>query len=107
MMLSVVDTIKSIDDNSKKMVFKNFEHDRVNHLNNKLPQIMNSVNNIAKGSLKDNEIGIPSDDYQSDCSGNSSENDEMNQIYTVRKQLMEHEAVSECESCELHHDNTT
>lgn len=37
MMLSVVDTIKTIDDNSKKMVFKNFEHDRVNHLNAKMP----------------------------------------------------------------------
>jgi|TARA_B110000305_G_scaffold210061_1_gene243466 hypothetical protein len=63
MMLSVVDTIKTIDDNSKKMVFKNFEHDRVNHLNTKLPQIIQQVNQIAKGSLKDNDIGIPSDDY--------------------------------------------
>lgn len=78
MMLSVVDTIKTIDDNSKKMVFKNFEHDRVNHLNSKLPQILHQVGTIAKSSLKDNEIAIPSDDFQSKCSGNSSENDEMN-----------------------------
>lgn len=84
-MLSVVDTIKTIDDNSKKMVFKNFEHDRVNHLNTKLPLIMHQVNQIAKGSLKDKDIGIPSDDYCSNCSGNSSENDEMNQIFNVRK----------------------
>jgi Cu/Ag efflux protein CusF len=46
-MKSIIDTIKSIDDNSKKIVFKHFDQKNVNIFHTQSPDIIKKLTKIA------------------------------------------------------------
>lgn len=84
-MKAVVDTINSINDNSKKIVFKNFEQSEVNVLLQRAPNVLESLK-LAKRTTEDQHYkGINEDDYLSDSSGNQDENDRINQITQIQQ----------------------
>ena len=81
-MRAIVDTIDSIDENSKKIVFKHFQLSQVNHLQREIQQILVNIQKIAEETSKPANVNeINSDDLESDSSGNRSDNDEVNQIH--------------------------
>jgi hypothetical protein len=69
-MRSIVDTIKSIDENSKKIVFKHFDQNNVNVLQNKVPFLgerlstiaenVDKLNNLADENYSENEESLDS-----------------------------------------------
>ena len=70
-MRTIVDTIKSIDENSKKIVFKHFDQENVNLLAKEAPELLKKISKIGKDSMKVDEYkGYNSDDLESDSSGN-------------------------------------
>jgi hypothetical protein len=77
-MKALVDTINSIDENSKKILFKHFDHNNVNIMQQKFPDLM-LRNNRAKFESEDC-YGINSDEMDSDSSGNNSQTDEINRM---------------------------
>ena len=84
-MQAIVETIESIDENSKKILFKHFDQAQINLLGKKAPGILDNLQRIAQ-EAKTKKLGpIDSDDLESDSSGNQSDNDEMNQIVEIQK----------------------
>jgi len=80
-MRTIVDTIKSIDENSKKIVFKHFDQENVNLLAKEAPDLLKKISKIGKDAIQiDNYQGYNSDELESDSSGNQSDNDEINMI---------------------------
>ena len=43
----IIETIKSIDENSKKIVFKHFDQANVNHLGKEGPGLMEEISKIG------------------------------------------------------------
>lgn len=85
-MLTIVNTISSIDDSSKKILFKHFDQSTVNILRSKAPNLKNQLANLAKDTHNAkfcNEIN--SDSIISDDSGNESLNDCVNFVESLRK----------------------
>lgn len=67
----IVDTIKSIDENSKKIVFKHFDQQNVNILAKEAPSLLDKISKIGKEAMKmDKFKGYISDEIDSDSSGN-------------------------------------
>ena len=67
----IVDTIKSIDENSKKIVFKHFDQQNVNILAKEAPSLLDKISKIGKEAMKmDKFKGYNSDEIESDSSGN-------------------------------------
>ena len=94
-MRTIVDTIKSIDENSKKIVFKHFDQQNVNILAKEAPELIKKITKIGKDAMKmDKYIGFNSDDYESDSSGNNSDNDEVNMIQKFKNKMTHKEKVS-------------
>jgi len=91
-MLAVIDTIHSIDENSKKMAYKQFVQSNVNILAKETPGLSEGLMNVADQclehgrKLKQNllEIQYDSDLIESDSSGNYSESDEINKFYKLK-----------------------
>jgi hypothetical protein len=86
-MKTIVDTISSIDDSSKKILFKHFDQSNVNILTQKAPELINNLTKIANDTqnAQFNE-DINSDYLISDDSGNSSDRaDCINYIEKKRK----------------------
>lgn len=79
-MKAVVDTINSINDNSKKMAFKHFDQAEVNLLLQRAPHVLEELKLARKATEDQYYYGTNEDDYDSDSSGNQSENDRINQI---------------------------
>ena len=75
-MKALVDTISSIDDNSKKILFKHFDENNVNIMKQKLPDLLNR-------QTFDND-NLYSDEMESDSSGNNSDGDEINKTERLR-----------------------
>ena len=46
-MRAILDTISSIDDSSKKILFKHFDQSTVNHLRTKAPDLKSQLSNLA------------------------------------------------------------
>ena len=55
-MKSIIDTIKSIDDNSKKIVFKHFDQKNVNIFHKQSPDIITKLTKIADAAGNVNYI---------------------------------------------------
>ena len=87
-MRAIVDTISSIDESSKKILFKHFDQSNVNILTNKAPILINNLTKIANDA-QNNQIStdINSEDMLSDDSGNQSENDMINKVESKRIKL--------------------
>lgn len=83
-MKAVVDTINSINDNSKKIVFKNFDQADVNVLLQRAPAVLEDLQQARRVTEDQYYKGINEDDYDSDSSGNQSENDRINQITQIQ-----------------------
>lgn len=83
-MKAVVDTINSINDNSKKIVFKNFDQAGVNVLLQRAPAVLEDLQQAKRVTEDQHYKGINEDDYDSDSSGNQSENDRINQITQIQ-----------------------
>jgi hypothetical protein len=83
-MKAVVDTINSINDNSKKIVFKNFDQADVNVLLQRAPAVLEDLQQARRVTEDQYYKGINEDDYDSDSSGNQSENDKINQITQIQ-----------------------
>jgi len=75
-MKALVDTISSIDENSKKILFKHFDHTNVNIMKQRLPDLLN-----RQTFDYDN---LDSDEMESDSSGNNSDGDEINRTERLR-----------------------
>lgn len=69
-MKAVVDTINSINDNSKKIVFKNFDQADVNVLLQRAPAVLEDLQQARRVTEDQYYKGINEDDYDSDSSGN-------------------------------------
>jgi hypothetical protein len=54
-MRAIVDTISSIDENSKKILFKHFDQANVNHLAKEAPVLISKIQNIAQ-ECQNNEL---------------------------------------------------
>ena len=80
-MKAIVYTIQNINENSQKILFKHFNPADVNVLAKEVPSLVLNIEGIAK---KCQETVVPKDindeAYESDSSGNQSENDEVNKI---------------------------
>lgn len=77
-MQAIVETLESVDENSKKILFKHFDQNSVNILGIRAPIILENLQKLAE-EAKDKKLRpIDSDDLESDSSGNISETDEMN-----------------------------
>ena len=50
-MRTIVDTIKSIDENSKKIVFKHFDQENVNLLAKEAPDLLKKISKIGKDAI--------------------------------------------------------
>ena len=84
-MQAIVETLESVDENSKKILFKHFDQNSVNILGIRAPIILENLQKLAE-EAKDKKLRpIDSDDLESDSSGNISETDEMNQIVEIQK----------------------
>ena len=80
-MRAIVETISSIDENSKKILFKHFDQNNVNHLEKQAPILMANIDRINHDVITNDKLDdFNSDQFQSDSSGNHSENDEINKI---------------------------
>lgn len=89
-MKSIIDTIKSIDDNSKKIVFKHFDQKNVNIFHTQSPDIIKKLTKIAQEASNVNHVHneVNSDDMISLDSGNMSENDEINKIEKLQNRKL-------------------
>lgn len=84
-MKAVIDTINSINDNSKNIILKNFDQADVNVLLQKAPEVLKELQ-VARAATADMYFyGTNEDDYDSDSSGNQSERDRINQIAQIQK----------------------
>ena len=93
-MRTIVETIKSIDENSKKIVFKHFDQQNVNILAKEAPDLIKKITKIGKDAMKmDKYQGFNSDDLESDSSGNQSDNDEINMIQKFKKKMTHKDKV--------------
>ena len=73
-----METLESVDENSKKILFKHFDQNSVNVLGLRAPAILENLERLSE-QAKDKKLRpIDSDDLESDSSGNISETDEMN-----------------------------
>ena len=98
-MRTIVETIKSIDENSKKIVFKHFDQQNVNILAKEAPDLIKKITKIGKDAMKmDKYQGFNSDDLESDSSGNQSDNDEINMIQKFKKKMTHKDKVETDES---------
>lgn len=79
-MRALVDTINSIDENSKKILFKHFDQNNVNIMSKNAQVLTDKINRITAEAEESDKYEINSDDMDSDSSGNMSENDEINKI---------------------------
>lgn len=80
----MVDTINSINDNSKKIVFKHFDQADVNVLLQRAPHVLEELKLARRATEDQYYYGTNEDDYDSDSSGNQSENDRINQIAQIQ-----------------------
>jgi len=78
-MVAVMDTINSIEDRSKKMIFRPMD-ETANILDEVAEKIEDELNAIAEVHMDESAIYNPpsEDQLESDSSGNASENDEIN-----------------------------
>lgn len=77
-MLAIVETVESIDENSKKILFKHFDQAGINLIGKKAPTILDNLQRISQ-EAKTKKLGpIDSEGLEADSSGNDSDNDEMN-----------------------------
>ena len=84
-MKAIVNTINSIDENSKKIVYKHFDQDNVNILAKEAPAIVSTLSKISDATNeKDVRHIFHSDGFESDSSGNRSEDDELCQIHKLK-----------------------
>ena len=91
-MLALINTIHAIDDQSKKMVYKQFVNSNVNILAKEAHNLTLSLINIAESYLKQAtklktnqlEIQYDSDLIESDSSGNYSESDQINKCFKFK-----------------------
>lgn len=81
-MRSIVDTIKQIDENCKKIVFKHFDEKNVSNLHNNIPLLLKKLSKIVKQAEKIKSFSneIIDEDYESLDSGNLSDKDQINII---------------------------
>ena len=77
-MQAIVETLESVDENSKKILFKHFDQNSVNILGIRAPTILDSLQKLSEEAKDKRLRPIDSDDIESDSSGNISETDEMN-----------------------------
>lgn len=75
-MKALVDTINSIDENSKKILFKHFDHNNVNIMKQRLPDLLNRQAFDC--------LNLDTDEMESDSSGNNSDGDEINRTERLR-----------------------
>jgi uncharacterized protein (UPF0335 family) len=94
-MRALVDTINSIDENSKKILFKHFDQNNVNVMQKKTKEM---INRIEQQHLDAEQYEIHSDDMLSESSGNNSDNDEINKIKRLKQKKQKPEGSSE-EEC--------
>ena len=82
----MMDTLTSINKNSKKIVFKNFNQSNVNILAKQAPSLMEKIAKIRlEAGKKEKYDRFNSDDAESDSSGNYSDNDEVNMIQKFKR----------------------
>lgn len=96
-MKAIIETVSSIDENSKKILFKHFDQKNVNYLAKMAPELMSNIQKVAQ-EAKNLEIvdEINSEQIPSDSSGNHSEEDEINKIQKLKFKLgIEAEVLSE------------
>lgn len=87
-MQAVIDTIQAIDDQSKKILYKEFKDKNVNILARHVNQITNNIQEIANQHTNLNMkvfSRMNTGNLSSDSSGNDCENDEINKIYQLQK----------------------
>ena len=88
----LINTMKSIDENSKRIVFKHFDQSTVNSLAKEAPGLINRINSVGVHMRKQEktltgDYEFNSDNIPSDSSGNHSENDELNILRKFQKKL--------------------
>ena len=87
-MKAIVDTITSIDENSKKILFKHFDQHSVNILSKKAPILLQQISMVASEAAATTLPNtIDSDMYESDSSGNQSEHDEVNRLQKLKQTM--------------------
>lgn len=86
-MRALVDTINSIDENSKKILFKHFDQNNVNIMSKNAQVLTDKINRITAEAEESDKYEINSDDMDSDSSGNMSENDEINKIQRIKNRI--------------------
>lgn len=69
-MKALVDTINSIDENSKKILFKHFDQNNVNIMQKKTPDLLHKINKLTQEAEDSEGKFMNSDDMQSESSGN-------------------------------------
>ena len=76
----VYGTMKSIDENSRQIMFRHFDQSHVNVLANHVPNLVKRLGKLKQkaSNKKTCYKGFHSDDYKSDDSGNKSKDDDMN-----------------------------
>lgn len=77
-MQAIVETINSIDENSKKIVFQHFDQNEVNILEREAPSIINGLMQVKSEAEDQMFLEIDTSAIESDSSGNQSDNDKIN-----------------------------
>jgi len=81
----ILKTLRSIDENSKKIVYKHFDHKHVNHLERQMDSLQAKHMRIVYPPA--DNTSKRSESLDSVSSGNTSINDEVNNIQIMKKKI--------------------
>lgn len=87
-MQSIIETWHSIDENSKKILYKEFKSKNVNVLSRHIDEINYNLSQISKEQKQMNMKSfdrVDTEDLKSESSGNYSDDDIINKIYEMQK----------------------